>query len=42
LSERPEVVSNVQRLSAAHHVRGRFRGDVDEIQLGVDGASTWL
>jgi tetratricopeptide (TPR) repeat protein len=42
LAEMPANVSNVQRLSAAHHVRGRFRGDVDEIQLGVDGATACL
>jgi tetratricopeptide (TPR) repeat protein len=40
--ERPEIVENVQRLAAAHHVRGRFRGDLDEIRLGVDLASKCL
>jgi tetratricopeptide (TPR) repeat protein len=42
VAERPDIVNNVSRLSAAHHVRGRFRGDVDEIQLGIDGASTCI
>jgi tetratricopeptide (TPR) repeat protein len=40
--EKPDLVANVQRLSAAHHVRGRYRGDLDEIQLGIDGASECL
>jgi len=37
--EGPAVIQTVQRLSAAHHVRGRFRGDLDEIALGIEGAS---
>ena len=40
--EYPQVVSNVLLLSSAHHTRGRFRGDLDEIQLGIDGASTCM
>jgi tetratricopeptide (TPR) repeat protein len=41
-SERPLTppLANVQMLSAAHHTRGRFLGDLDEIQVGIDGAST--
>ena len=35
--DRPENISNVMALSSAHHTRGRFRGDLDEIQLGIDG-----
>ena len=38
--DRPDLTSNVLLLSAAHHTRGRFRGDLDEIQLGIDEAST--
>ncbi|MEA2752115.1 MAG: hypothetical protein QOI41_6258 [Myxococcales bacterium] len=38
--ERPELLSNVMALSSAHHTRGRFRGDLDEIQLGIDALDT--
>ena len=38
----PDQASNVLALSAAHHTRGRFRGDVDEIQLGIEGMNTCL
>jgi tetratricopeptide (TPR) repeat protein len=37
--EYPDLVSNVVLLSSAHHTRGRFRGDLDELQLGIDGTS---
>ena len=40
--EKPELTSNVLALSAAHNTRGRFRGDLDEIQLGIDGTSTCI
>lgn len=38
----PDNSANVLRLSAAHQTRGRFRGDVDELQLGIDGASSCI
>lgn len=38
--DRPEQISNVMALSSAHHTRGRFRGDLDEIQLGIDALDT--
>jgi tetratricopeptide (TPR) repeat protein len=34
--------TNAQRLSGLHHVRGRYRGDLDEIALGIDGAIACL
>ena len=40
--EHPDLISNVHMLSAAHHVRGRYRGDLDEIQLGIDEASACM
>lgn len=40
VSARPELTANVERLSAAHHTRGLYRGDLDEIQLAVDTATT--
>ncbi len=40
--ESPSLVSNLQRLSATRHTRGRFRGDPDEIQRGIDDASTCI
>jgi tetratricopeptide (TPR) repeat protein len=39
LRERPNQLSNVILLSAVHHTRGRYRGDLDEIQQGIDGAT---
>jgi tetratricopeptide (TPR) repeat protein len=38
--KRPDAISDVLVLSAAHHTRGRFRGDLDEIQLGIEGTNT--
>jgi tetratricopeptide (TPR) repeat protein len=38
----PDTTPNLLLLSAAHHTRGRFRGDLDEIQLGIDQTSTCL
>ena len=35
----PDAASNVRALAAALHGRGRFRGDLDEIQRGIDLAS---
>lgn len=35
----PDAVSNVRALSAALHGRGRFKGDLEEIQRGIDLAS---
>ena len=40
--DRPEITSNMLALSSAHNTRGRFRGDLDEIQLGIDGTSTCI
>jgi tetratricopeptide (TPR) repeat protein len=37
--ERPEIANNVMQLSAALHMRGRYRGDLDEIQRGIDRAT---
>lgn len=34
--ESPDLDANFLALSAAHHTRGRFRGDLREIQLGID------
>ena len=31
------VTPDLLLLSATHHTRGRYRGDLDEIQLGIDG-----
>lgn len=36
VSERPEIGQNLQKLASARHLRGRVRGDVGEIALGVD------
>ncbi len=36
---KPEIIQNVQKLASAHHLRGRFKGDLDEIQLGIDYAT---
>jgi tetratricopeptide (TPR) repeat protein len=36
---KPEIVTNLQRLSSALHTRARYRGDPDEIQAGIDRAS---
>ena len=38
--QQPDSVSNVLFLSAVHHTRGRFRGDLDEIQAGIDLTGT--
>jgi tetratricopeptide (TPR) repeat protein len=37
--EYPELRASFERLSAAHHTRGLYRGDPDEIQRGIDVAS---
>ncbi len=37
--ERPDLLTNLTTLSAAHHTRGRLRDDPDEIQLGIDEAT---
>jgi tetratricopeptide (TPR) repeat protein len=37
---RTEMTPDVLMLSAAHYTRGRFKGDLDEIQLAVDGMTT--
>ena len=39
---KPEITANLQRLSALHHVRGRFRDDLDEIQQGIDLATSCI
>jgi tetratricopeptide (TPR) repeat protein len=36
---RPEIVQNLQRLSASLYMRGRYTGDPDDIQAGIDRAS---
>ncbi|HEY8077797.1 MAG TPA: tetratricopeptide repeat protein, partial [Labilithrix sp.] len=36
VAARPDLLSNIERLSAAHHIRGRLRDDLDEIQEGID------
>ncbi len=42
VKEKPEILANVERLSASHHVRGRYRDDLDEIQQGIDLATTCI
>ncbi len=37
--DRPELLTNLMMLSAAHHARGRLKDDLDEIQLGIDEAT---
>ncbi len=40
--EHPDLLHNLTTLSAAHHTRGRLRGDLDEIQLGIDETTRCL
>jgi tetratricopeptide (TPR) repeat protein len=42
VSDKPDLIANVQKLSAAHQLRGQFRGDLDEMQMAIDGASTCI
>jgi tetratricopeptide (TPR) repeat protein len=35
----PDNVANLTMLSGSYHTRGRYRGDLDEIQRGIDAAS---
>lgn len=35
----PTNTSNLKMLSGSHHTRGRYRGDLDELQVGIDEAS---
>ncbi len=37
---KPAVTPDLLLLSATHHTRGRFRGDLDEIQLGITALDT--
>jgi tetratricopeptide (TPR) repeat protein len=38
----PDNVTNLTMLSGSYHTRGRYRGDLDEIQRGIDTASACI
>lgn len=42
VAEHPEIPQNRQRLSSSRNLLGRIRGDVDELQRGIDDASTCI
>jgi tetratricopeptide (TPR) repeat protein len=39
---RPEILQNTRKLAAARHLRGRFRGDLDEIASGIDALTSCI
>jgi tetratricopeptide (TPR) repeat protein len=38
----PDNLTNLSMLSGSYHTRGRYRGDLDEIQRGIDAATAYV
>jgi tetratricopeptide (TPR) repeat protein len=39
VTKNPSNTANLKMLSGSHHTRGRYRGDLDELALGIDEAT---